>query len=57
MDWQIVSTAQVMQPITDGVALVSGFASWEAASLFAAKLNGYPFPCDLVASVDFSDAE
>ena len=57
MDWQIVSAAQVMQPITDGVALVSGFASWEAASLFAAKLNGYPFPCDLVASVDFSDAE
>lgn len=57
MDWQIVSTPQVMQPITDGAALVSGFASWEAASLFAAKLNGYPFPCDLVASVDFSDAE
>lgn len=56
MDWQIVSTPQVMQPITDGEAVVTGFASWEAASLFAAKVNGYPFPCDLVASVDFSDA-
>ena len=57
MDWQIVSTPQVMEPITDGAALVTGFASWEAASLFAVKVNGYPFPCDLVASVDFSDAE
>ena len=56
MDWQIVSTTQVMQPITDGEAVVTGFASWEAAALFAAKVNGYPFPCDLIASVDFSDA-
>ena len=57
MDWQIVSTAVVVQPIKDGEALVTGFASWEAASLFAVKVNSYPFPCDLVASVDFSDAE
>ncbi len=55
MDWQIVSTAQVMQPITDGEALVTGFASWEAASLFAAKINGGVIPFDPVASVDFSD--
>lgn len=57
MDWQIVSTAQVMQPITDGVALVSGFASWEAASLFAAKINYGRIPFDLSVSVDFSDTE
>ena len=56
MDWQLVSTASVMQPITDGEALVTGFTSWEAAALFAAKLNHYPFPCHLIASVDFSDA-
>lgn len=56
MDWQIVSTPQVMQPITDGEAVITGFASWEAAALFAAKLNHSPFPCDLIASVDFSDA-
>lgn len=56
MDWQIVSTAQVMQPITEGEALVTGFASWESASLFAAKLNYSRMPCDLIASVDFSDA-
>lgn len=55
MDWQIVSTAQVMQPITDGEALVTGFASYEAAALFAAKINGGALP-DLIASVDFSDA-
>ena len=57
MDWQIVSTAQVMQPITDGEALVTGFASYESAALFAAKINGGILPCAITASVDFSDLE
>jgi len=56
MDHEIVSTAAVMQPITDGEAVVTGFASWEAASLFAAKINYGALPRDLIASVDFSDA-
>ncbi len=57
MDWQLVSTAQVMQPITEGEALVNGFATWEAASLFAAKINGEVMPRSLGVAVDFSDAE
>ncbi len=56
MDHQIVSTAQVMQPITGGEAVVTGFTSWEAASLFAAKVNYGVIPLELTASVDFSDA-
>ena len=57
MDWQIVSTPQVMAPITNGEALVTGFATWEAASLFAAKVNGGALPRTITPSVDFSDAE
>lgn len=57
MDGEIVCTPQVYQPITDGEALVTGFDSWEAASLFAAKLNSVIIPFHLVADVDFSDVE
>lgn len=55
MDWQIVSTAQVSQPLTDGECVITGFTSWEAAALFAAKINAGRLPVDyLSAGVDFS---
>ena len=57
MDWQIVSTPQVVQPITDGEALITDFASYESAGLFAAQINGGILPRAITASVDFSDAE
>jgi len=57
MDEQIVMTAAVSQPITEGEALVTGFSSWEDASLFAAKINGGVLPFEPVPDVDFSDVE
>ena len=57
MDWEIVMNAAVSQPITEGEALVTGFSSWEAASLFAAKINGGVLPFEPVPDVDFSDVE
>ncbi len=57
MDHQIVFNAQVSEPITNGEAVVTGFASWESASLFAAKINAGVLPRDLRASVDFSDVQ
>ena len=43
--------------ITDGEALVTGFASYESAELFAAQINGGILPRAITASVDFSDVE
>ena len=55
MDHQIISTPSVVAPITEGEAVVTGFASWESAALFAAKAPGILMP--LHCSVDFSDVE
>lgn len=57
MDHQIVLSAQVSAPITNGEAIVTGFTSWESASLFAAKINAGVLPRDLHASVDFSGVQ
>ena len=54
MDWEFYDTLQVLQPITDGECVVDGFASWEAAALFAAKLNAGILPYNYAADVDFS---
>ena len=55
MDWEFEDTLQVLQPITDGVCVVDDFFSWEAAALFAEKINAGRLPVDyLSASVDFS---
>ena len=57
MDWEFYDTLQVLQPITDGECVVDGFASWEAAALFAAQLNAGILPYDYAADVDFSLVE
>lgn len=57
MDWEFYDTLQVLQPITDGECVVDGFASWEAAALFAAKLNAGILPYNYAADVDFSLVE
>ena len=57
MDWQFSGTLQVLQPITDGECVVTGFASWEAAALFAAQLNAGILPYNYAADVDFSLVE
>lgn len=57
MDWEFEDTLQVLQPITDGECMVTGFASWEAAALFAAKLNAGILPYNYAADVDFSFVE
>ena len=54
MDWEFEDTLQVLQPITDGECMVTDFASWEAAALFAAKLNAGILPYNYSADVDFS---
>ena len=54
MDWEFEDTLQVLQPITDGECMVTDFASWEAAALFAAKLNAGILPYNYAADVDFS---
>ena len=57
MDWEFEDTLQVLQPITDGECMVTDFASWEAAALFAAKINAGLLPYNLSAGVDFSLVE
>ena len=57
MDWEFYDTLQVLQPITDGECVVTDFASWEAAALFAAKLNAGILPYNYAADVDFSLVE
>ena len=57
MDWEFWDALQVLQPITDGECMVTGFASWEAAALFAAKINAGLLPYNLSAGVDFSLVE
>ena len=57
MDWEFEDTLQVLQPITDGECMVTDFASWEAAALFAAKLNAGILPYNYAADVDFSLVE
>ena len=57
MDWEFHDTLQVLQPITDGECMVTDFASWEAAALFAAKLNAGVLPYNYAADVDFSLVE
>lgn len=57
MDWEFWDTLQVLQPITDGECLIDGFSSWEAATLFAAKINAGLLPYNLSAGVDFSLVE
>lgn len=57
MDWEFYDTLQVLQPITDGECVVGGFASWEAAALFAAQLNAGVLPYNYAADVDFSLVE
>ena len=54
MDWEFMDTLQVLQPITDGECVIDGFFSWEAAALFAAKINAGLLPYNLSAGVDFS---
>ncbi len=54
MDWEFWDTRQVLEPITDGECLIDGFFSWEAATLFAAKINAGLLPYNLSAGVDFS---
>ena len=57
MDWEFMDTVQVLQPITDGECVLTGFASEEAAALFAAKLNAGILPYNYAADVDFSLVE
>ena len=57
MDWEFYDTLQVLQPITDGECMVTDFASWEAAALFAAQLNAGMLPYNYAADVDFSLVE
>ena len=57
MDWEFYDTLQVLQPITDGECVVTDCASWEAAALFAAKLNAGILPYNYAADVDFSLVE
>ena len=57
MDWQFMDKLQVAEPITNGECVVTGFASWEAAALFAAQLNAGILPCDYSADVNFSLVE
>lgn len=57
MDWEFWDTLQVLQPITDGECLIDGFSSWEAAALFAAKINAGLLPYNFSAGVDFSLVE
>lgn len=57
MDYELFATPQVMQPITEGEAVISGFTDAERAALYAAKINGSVMPCTLIASADFSDVE
>lgn len=57
MDWQFMDTLQVVEPITNGECVVTGFASREAAALFAAQLNAGILPYDYSADVDFSLVE
>ena len=57
MDWQFMDTLQVVEPITNGECVVDGFASWEAAALFAAQLNAGILPYNYAADVDFSLVE
>ena len=57
MDWQFMDTLQVVEPITNGECVVTDFASWEAAALFAAQLNAGILPYDYSADVDFSLVE
>ena len=57
MDWQFMDKLQVVEPITNGECVVSGFASRDAAALFAAQLNAGILPCDYSADVNFSLVE
>ena len=57
MDWQFMDKLQVAEPITNGECVVTGFASREAAALFAAQLNAGILPCDYSADVNFSLVE
>lgn len=57
MDWQFMDTLLVVEPITNGECVVTDFASWEAAALFAAQLNAGILPYDYSADVDFSLVE
>lgn len=57
MDWEFEDTLQVLQPILDGECMVTDFASWEAATLFAAKINAGILPYNYSADVDFSLVE
>ena len=57
MDWQFMDTLLVVEPIPNGECVVTDFASWEAAALFAAQLNAGILPYDYSADVDFSLVE
>ncbi len=57
VDHELFAIPQVMAPITEGEAVISGFTGWEQAALYAAKIDGDVMPCTLIAAADFSDVE
>lgn len=57
MDWQVISTARIEAPLTDGKLRINAFSYAESAELFAAQINGGILPRAITASVDFSDVE